>query len=434
MGAIVPLAVLLVLVLAAALLKPKDRGGGYDPYFAQLNQALKDARIGTARILIDRDRLDHNLSVILAHIPGPQAYRIVVKSIPSIELIRAIRARVATNKFMVVHRPFLKVLLDAFEPGIDILLGKPIPLFGLQEFYREIPPEARGRAQAEIQWLVDTRARLAEYQACAQELGLKLRINIEIDIGLHRGGVASLEELDGLLADIRSDPQHLVFSGFMGYEGHVPHAPAILTPARSAALKEFAENLSVYRGFVEHVRQRHPDLFSPSLTFNSGGSGTYSLFGDYPFITDIGIGGAVLRPATYPGHFLYDLQPAEFIAAPVLKKRPGTCIPFIESLGGVLAWWDPNSQVTFEIYGGGWAARFAAPQGIQIQALTADPPNQNLVPNQTTLTGSRRMALEIGDFVFHDPYQSDAMFQFEDILLVHSGRVDGCWPVFDRRY
>ena len=434
MGWVVAVAVLLVVVVLVLLVKPKDRGGGYDAYFAQLNQALKDARIGTARILIDQDRLDHNLEVILAHIPGPEHYRIVVKSIPCVDLIRYIRGKVPTNKFMVVHRPFLKVILEAFEPGIDILLGKPIPLFGLQEFYRELPAEEWERAQREIQWLVDTRERLAEYQGFAREQGLKLRINIEIDIGLHRGGVASLPELDVLLEAIRSDPQHLVFSGFMGYEGHVPHAPALFSTARSAALKEFADNLAVYREYVEHVRQQHPDLFSGQLTFNSGGSGTYSLFAGYPFITDIGIGGAVLRPAAYPGHFIYDLQPAEFIAAPVLKKRPGTCIPFIEGLGGLLAWWDPNNQVTVEIYGGGWAARLVAPQGIQVQGLTADPPNQNLVPNQSTLNGSGRMKLEIGDYVFHHPFQSDAMFQFEDILLIRAGQVTGCWPVFDRRY
>ncbi len=50
--------ILIVLVLLIILLKPKDVGGAYDPYFAQINSALKKAGIGTARILIDLDRLD----------------------------------------------------------------------------------------------------------------------------------------------------------------------------------------------------------------------------------------------------------------------------------------------------------------------------------------------------------------------------------------
>ena len=100
----------------------------------------------------------------------------------------------------------------------------------------------------------------------------------------------------------------------------------------------------------------------------------------------------------------------------------------------MLSFWNPNNQRTFEIYGGGWAGRLVSPQGIRTQALTADPPNQNLVPNQTTLNGSRKVAVDVGDFVFYHPIQSDAMFQFEDILVVSQGRVDRVWKVFPRRY
>lgn len=220
----------------------------------------------------------------------------------------------------------------------------------------------------------------------------------------------------------------------MGYEGHVAHAPALFRPARSVALREFADNLAAYKKLIDAGRARFPALFTAALTFNCGGSGTYSLFRDRPFITDVGIGGAALRPAGYPGHFLADLQPAEFIAAPVLKKRKGLLIPFIEGLCGLLAAWNPNSRLTFEIYGGGWAGHLVFPRGIQTQSLTADPPNQNLVPNQTTLNGSARVALEVGDFVFYQPIQSDALFQFEDVVVYEKGRADRTWKVFPRRY
>jgi len=135
MGWIIWIILVLVIVLVVWLLKPRDQGGVYTPYFTRLNQALKDARVGRARILIDQERLDHNLAVIQGNIPSPQHYRIVVKSIPCIELLRYIKAKVDTNKFMVVHEPFLKVILDNFEPGIDILLGKPLPIFACEEFF-----------------------------------------------------------------------------------------------------------------------------------------------------------------------------------------------------------------------------------------------------------------------------------------------------------
>lgn len=426
--------VVFLLFILIWIFKPRDHGGGYKPYFSRLNQALKDKHIGTGRILIDLDRFDNNLATIQAHIPSSDHYRIVVKSIPCIELIRHIKDQINTNKFMVVHRPFLKVILDSFTSTIDILLGKPLPVFALEEFFTEIAPEQKERAQKEIQWLVDTKTRMMEYLEYATVNHLHLRINIEIDIGLHRGGVTKLDDLDELLDVIRNNSEILTFSGFMGYEGHVPHAPAFFHTARTAATIEFVDNLSVYKAFIEYGISRFPELFSGELTYNSGGSGTYSLFGGYSFITDIGIGGAVLRPRAYPSHFLFDLQPAQFIATPLLKKIKGDFIPYIECMAGLLEWWDPNNQYSFIIYGGGWAAQLVAPDGLQLQTLTSDPPNQNLVPNQSTLNGSKSVQLEIDDYVFYQPEQSDAMFQFEDILIVHAGQIVDNWHVFNRHY
>jgi D-serine deaminase-like pyridoxal phosphate-dependent protein len=431
---IIALVILIALVLLIYLLKPKDVGGEYDPYFANLNSALKEAGIGTARILIDLDRLDRNIATIQANIPSDSHYRIVVKSIPCVDLIRTIRVKVKTNKFMLVHRPFIKVILDNFDPGIDILIGKPLPVFALDEFFQEIQKTQSERAQAEVQWLIDTSAHLNEYLQYAIQNKLRLRVNLEIDIGLHRGGASNNHDLQQLFDIIHHNPDHLIFSGFMGYEGHVPHAPGIFSSPRNAALKEFADNLSVYKSFIDFGRENYPDLFKGDFTFNCGGSGTYSLFNDYSFITDIGIGGAVLRPAGYPAHFLKELIPAEFIATPVLKKRSGAVIPFIEGFSGLISWWNPNYQNSLEIYGGGWAGNFVAPKGVFSNPLLTDPPNQNLVPNQSTINVSSRTTLEIGDYVFYHPIQSDAMFQFEDIVLISGEKVNGVWNVFDRRY
>jgi len=427
--------ILAVVVVVGLALKPRDRGGAYPPYFAGLNQALKDARVGRARILIDQERLDHNLAIIQANIPSPQHYRIVVKSIPCVDLLRYIRTKVGTHKFMVVHAPFLKVIQDNFEPGIDILLGKPLPVFAAEEFFRGLPPDCRRRGQQEIQWLVDTPARLQEYLDFAVREGLSLRVSVELDIGLHRGGVASVAELDAMLNIMQSNPKPLTFSGFMGYEGHVAYAPGLLTSARKAALAEFADNLAVYRGYIEHGREHFPELFRGDLTFNSGGSSTYSLFGQAPFITDIGIGGAVLRPASYPSHFLGDLQPAEYIATPMVRQWPGAIIPYLEGLAGFFRWWNPNDQCSFGIYGGSWAGTLVAPPELHPQMLTStDPANENLVTNQSILNGSRKVGWGLGDFAFYYPKQSDAMFQFEDILLIRGGQVTGTWDVFDVRY
>ena len=55
-----------------------------------------------------------------------------------------------------------------------------------------------------------------------------MRVNVEIDVGLHRGGVPEPEALTPLLAAIREDPEHLSLSGFMGYEPHLTGLGATL--------------------------------------------------------------------------------------------------------------------------------------------------------------------------------------------------------------
>jgi D-serine deaminase-like pyridoxal phosphate-dependent protein len=112
---------------AALAVRPRGDAGPADPYFASLDRALKAARVGTPRIVIDLDRVDRNVATILAHLPDPSAYRIVEKSVPSVDLIRYIAERTGSRRIMALHGPFLGVLLDTFDHGIDILLGKPMP-------------------------------------------------------------------------------------------------------------------------------------------------------------------------------------------------------------------------------------------------------------------------------------------------------------------
>ena len=64
-------------------------------------------------------------------------------------------------------------------------------------------------------------ARLEQYLALAREQNQQLNINIEIDVGLHRGGLTDPQQLDAMIALIEAHPEQLRFSGFMGYDAHV---------------------------------------------------------------------------------------------------------------------------------------------------------------------------------------------------------------------
>ena len=82
----------LVLVLLVALgalawaFRPRDDGGAYDPYFRGLNATLRAQGPARPMLVLDLDRLDENLRVLRESIKPPKHFRVVDKSLPSIQL------------------------------------------------------------------------------------------------------------------------------------------------------------------------------------------------------------------------------------------------------------------------------------------------------------------------------------------------------------
>lgn len=410
-----------------AFFKPSDAGGAYSPYFARTNESLKRQGIGRPCIFVDLDRVDHNLAMVAKKLASPLSYRIAAKSIPSLELIHYVMNKANTNRIMAFHQPYLSGLLELSDSP-DILLGKPLLISSVRAFFRELPAVEHRNASRSIQWLVDSEERLVRYLALARELGLKLRINIEIDVGLRRGGLKTNDELGRLLSIIHQNTERLEFTGFMGYEAHVPYAPPVI----SSVEKAFDQAMAEYRRFHDFGRRAFPGLFAGAMTYNSGGSKTYRMFpGDLP-VNDIAAGSAVVKPSTF--EILENHKPALFIAAPVIKKRKGVQLPFLDFAAEPIRWWDPNMAQSIYLYGGGWAAETVAPPGVAMNGLTADPPNQNLLPNQSVMNGSSRTPVHVGDFIFFQPHQGDAMFQFQEILVMRDQKIIDQWRPFPRRY
>ncbi len=423
--------ILLAVFVLVLLKKPRDRGGGHDEYFTAAQKALKEDSDGTPKIICDLDRLDRNISRVMETVGESGRIRIVTKSLPCMELIKYIMEKTGSRKLMSFHVPFLPMILAELGYDIDVLFGKPVPARAAGNFFQSLP--ARKQAAGTIQWLVDTPERLAEYRQLAKSLSLRLRVNIELDIGLNRGGIRDIETLRVMLEEIRSFPEHLEFSGFMGYEGHVPHVPALFSREK-AVRRALDKTMERYRKSCQYLDDNFSDILPGECTYNSGGSGTFRFYtGSHP-ARGLAMGGAFLRPASYPAVSLPDLEPAIFIAAPVIKKTGPLKIPFVEFLTPFLAWWNPNFRRSFSVYGGGWAGRFASPPGIDPLEMLNDPPNQNLLPNQSVVSGSDRVSLEVGDYVFYWPQQSDAMFQFNTILTTRGGRITGEWKTFPFGY
>ena len=121
----------------AAWLRPADRGGPYDDYFRALNRELKANGPMCPVMLIDLDRLDHNIDVVMRSVRrGGKQLRLVEKSLPAPGLLEYIGKRAGTRRLMSFHQPFLNHDAVVF-PDADILLGKPLPVRSAELFYRE---------------------------------------------------------------------------------------------------------------------------------------------------------------------------------------------------------------------------------------------------------------------------------------------------------
>lgn len=403
-------------------MRPRDRGAPHAPYFAALNAELR--RNGPMRpcLLIDLDRLDHNLARVTESVcRGGKQLRLVEKSLPCLPLLEYAARRAGTRRLMSFHQPFLNQDAEAFADA-DLLLGKPLPAGSAARFYAQL----RGRFDPtrQLQWLIDTPARLQQYLELARGLGTCLRINIELDIGLHRGGVSELAALDALLNQIAANPQHLQWSGFMGYDPHVVAVPRIIATRQQLLDRALVR----YLQFVEHAQQTHSNLCHAGLVFNTAGSPTYRLHEPETLCNELSVGSALLKPADFDLDTLADHLPAVFIATPVLKSTGAIQLPGLDARSKFLAWWNPNRRQTHFIYGGNWMANYVSPAGLQPNALYGRSANQELV------NASPAAGLDIDDHVFLRPRISESvLLQFGDVLAVRNGRIEAQWPVFEQR-
>jgi len=408
------------LVAGALLARPRDRGGPYPAYFEKLNHTLRGAGIARPVLVVDLDRLDRNIERVRrsTSVAPAKTYRVVVKSLPSLPLVEYVAKAAGTSALMSFHQPFLsavaKTRLDA-----DVLLGKPMPVEAAAHFYRGLSgPFAPDR---QLQWLIDTNARLAQYQALARGLGVRMRVSLEIDVGLHRGGFDPDAAFASALDTIAGDPEHLELAGFMGYEAHIGNLPGLLADrAFRAAHARYAE-------FVTLARTRQPALLARPLTYNGAGSLTFRRYEGDTLLNDLSAGSCLVMPTHFDHPLLAEHEPAAFIAAPVLKRLPGTRVPGFEWASPLAEAWSPNLAQTYFLYGGNWLARLEAPPGLSPNGLYVSS-------NQSGLSAPKSVSLDVDDFVFLRPTQSEAvLLQFGDLVVVRGDQVVERWPVLETR-
>ncbi|VXC92864.1 Alanine racemase [Pseudomonas sp. 8Z] len=396
-------------------IRPGDSGQPYSPYFESLNAQLKADSDGLPVLVLDLDQLDQNTDLLAQRLGQRLQLRLPVKSLASPGLLQYLAKRLDTQRFMVFHRPHLNHLARSF-PQADLLLGKPMSAHAALDFYRQLPHYSTFNPDQQLTWLIDTQARLQDYAALAEALQRPLRIALEIDVGLQRGGFADPANLSHALQLLQTQRPNLHLRGLMGYDAHIARTPPWISSreAFTQATQRYADMLATAQTFT--------DIWPTQPLLNGAGSLTYALHSqlDTP-LNEVTVGSALVKPGDFETELLNEHRPALWIASPVLKVVDGA-LPFLQPAQRVLEAWNPNRQQAYYLYGGHWPAQAIAPEGLDYDKLYGRSADQE------RLIGSSATRLQVNDWVFLRPLVSEGVIgRFREIRLLRGGQLVGRW-------
>jgi D-serine deaminase-like pyridoxal phosphate-dependent protein len=191
----------------------------------------------------------------------------------------------------------------------DILIANEIVGPGRISVLAELAREAR------ITVAVDDAGNAAALADLARSAGVELGVILEVDVGLHRGGVRSSEEAVRLARHVDS-LTGLRLRGVMGYEGHVVTEPDPGVRRRRAAIA-----MGQLARFVDALRQggHAVDVVS------AGGTNTYDMTGADPRVTELQAGTYVVMDGAY-APLAPAFRPALTIMATIVSRHGTTAV------------------------------------------------------------------------------------------------------------
>jgi D-serine deaminase-like pyridoxal phosphate-dependent protein len=395
-------------------------------YFNRISQALSDAGVHQPTLVVDKARLDQNLSAVKTITERGFDFRIVAKSLPSVSMLKYLMAEAGTNRLMSFHMPFLQHVIEHI-PDADILMGKPMPVGSVETFYQTTQSKPTTQdtfnPEKQLQWLIDSYDRIAQYGALAEKLDINMRISLEIDVGLHRGGFNQVNEFEATLIFIQNH-KHLQLSGLMGYEAHITKVPGFIGGPKKA----FDQAWNIYQVFVDSIASVFGEDSLAKLVFNSGGSTTYPLYEKIGLINEIATASALVKPTDFDVFTLDHHVPAAFIAAPVLKVIKDPELPMAKSLSKLMHRVGLLPRKACFIYGGNWLAQPCYPADSKRANILGHSSNQEMYE----LKASDQ--INVDDFMYFRPTQSEAVFlQFGEVAVYDDGKIVDWWPVFESK-
>lgn len=352
-------------------------------------------------LVLDRDRFLRNLKLARHRTQDGVRIRVVAKSLACLPMLDLALDHLDAIGLMTFSASMLETLLQQ-RPEVEHLLGKPLPVTAAARVLTQC-----ATAQTQVIWLIDTSERAAQYAAMAQAQGCTLRVALELDVGLHRGGVEP-QKLAALVADV-AKLDGLRLEGIMGYEPHLAKLPP---PLQKRATRMVEAALQVASEVMRQVVPTTPLV-------NTGGSLTFANYNADLGVTEVSLGSVLLQPQDFVLPVTKGFEPALFIATPILKYRANNPVPGLEMLSALTKW---RRRANLSIYGGYWKAVPVHPRGFGYSGVFGRSSNQEV------WAGPQLANSPVDHFAFLHPTQSEAVIpEISKILVLSDDEICGIW-------
>lgn len=238
--------------------------------------------LSTPALVLDLDCLEHNIERMKNYANSKNiALRPHCKTHKSV-IIAQLQIDAGARGITAATLGEAEVMADANISGI--LVSSPVIADSKIDRLMNINKKVNGLLQT-----VDNISNVLKLSAAAKQAGKSLNVLIDVDVGLHRTGVASVNEALEMVNAIVTT-QSLNYAGIQGYAGHIMHIESFDERERS--------NLAQMNRLREVCFALSQKKLSPNI-ITGAGTGTYDIDAEQGIVTEMQVGSYVFMDVEY---------------------------------------------------------------------------------------------------------------------------------------
>jgi D-serine deaminase-like pyridoxal phosphate-dependent protein len=264
------------------------------------------SELPTPALVLDVDRMRENIATMASSTAGRASVRPHFKVHKCLEIAREQVAAGAIGMTTATVWEAATLVRGGFD---EILIANEVVAPGKAALVAQLAGEAQ------VTVAVDDPDVAAVLSAAVRSEGTEIGVLLEVDVGMHRGGVRSIAE-GRALAQRLSDLPGIRLRGVMGYEGHVVTEPdrQRRSDGASAAMDLLARHIDALRADGREIE-----------IVSAGGTNTYDMTGGDPRVTELQAGTYPVIDAGY-ARLAPAFAPALTVLATVVSRKGSTAV------------------------------------------------------------------------------------------------------------